>query len=710
MNRAGVFGLPEALGLVRGPVLGPFDGQRVEVWLREGEPAIAVLVEGYPGDLRGLHRLAWSLGCSHAIARRQDRTVLIEADESPEGPVPARALELGAGDLARRLATASDPAPIPGVVRELVRLAGVWRDRLLRRCLAGHLDWTETGLNLAVETPIAGLLLGAGGGGGTEARMHRELEASGVVIGAVPPGLLALAWDLHLARGVRLAGADAVIGQRPPVDRAGADRLVLRRFAAWAGTDAMDVGSVFVPACGAGRLLLGCGDWAATHSMQLYALDPDPRAVLFATALVEREFGSGLHCTVRAGHPLVEADIDDDPLARMIPGDARARLQPADWSRLFGGVDRFDRVLIGNPAVPLTLRTVVQRYVQGRYGTAGAGTDPALLLVEAGARRLAPGGRMYALYPATAYRAPTASAFRRWLAKRAEALVAAPGYCAVRAAAEPLAAPLLAGPLDGAPPVLRTYPRSALNPGSWTLADPARDALIARLEAGAARLGDVLLGGVRCPAPVALDPGELIGARDRRRLLRADRRAASAIRPVITPEDVVRFGTARRASLFVIAAPLPPRARRAALELGIAPPGTDLLPPPSGPRLLFAEGASAPAFLCDRFGRAVPTPGVGTIAPADPFLAGLLHAAPMAVLIAERCPGGLSARCLARLPVRLPDPYDERERQIGDEIATLAGQRLAIEGRGGADAESHREAVEAAIDRAVERLYGVSSS
>jgi hypothetical protein len=172
---------------------------------------------------------------------------------------------------------------------------------------------------------------------------------------------------------------------------------------------------------------------------------------------------------------------------------------------------------------------------------------------------------------------------------------------------------------------------------------------------------------------------------------------------------VVRFGSVRTADRFVIAAPLPPRARRAALELGLVPPETALLPPPSGPRLLFAEGAPAPAFLCDRFGRAVPGPGVGTIAPADPFLTGLLHAAPVAVLIAERCPGGLSARCLARLPVRLPDPYDECERRAGDEIAALARERTALGGREEPGAEPRRRAIEARLDRAVERLYGISS-
>ena len=527
---------------------------------------------------------------------------------------------------------------------------------------------------------------------------------------AVPSDLLALAWDLHLARGVRLSGADASVGDRPPTDRAGPGRTVLRQFAALARTDADGVGRMLVPACGAGRLLLEFGRWAATHNIQLYALDPDPRAVLFATALVEREFGSRLPCTIRSAHPLVETDLYDDPLARLIPEDAQARLRPADWTSLFGGVDCFDRVLICDPAVPLTRRTAVQRYIEGRYATASGGTDPALLLVEAGARHLAPGGSVLALYPAAAYRAPTAAAFRRWLGARADALVAMPGYCAVRASATPLATPLLAGGFGEGDAVLRSYPRSALDPASWIVTDPARAALLARLETDGAPLGDVLLGGVRVPAPAVLDPAFLIDVRDRLLLLRADRRAARAIRPIVAPGDVVRFGSARTASLFVVAGPLPPRARRLALELGLAPPETDPFPPLSGPRLLFVEGARTPAFLFDPDGRAVTTAGVGTIAPGDPFLAGLLHAGPVTALIAARCPGGLSARCLARLPVRLPDPYDDGERAIGEEIAVLARQRLFLGGRDEPGADDRRRGLESAIDRAVERLYGISSA
>jgi hypothetical protein len=698
----GLFARLAGPGLARGPVVGPFDGQSVEVWLHDGEPAVAVLAEGEADDLAGLRRIAWSLGCSAALAPRGGKVVLIETADPPGAPIPSRTITTipGGIDVA--------PAPVPGVVHALVRLAGTWRERLLRQCLAGHHDWDEAGLNLAVEAPIAGLLLGTADSGSAAARMQAELGAAGVVGGAVPPGLLALAWDLHLARSVRLAGADASVGPRPPADRAGPERSALRRFAAWAA-DADDADRVLVPACGAGRLLLACGERAVTHSLQLYAIDPDPRAVLFAAAVMEREFGDRLSCTVRTAHPLVDADLYADPLARLIPRDARARLGPAEWPSLFGGVDRFDRVLIADPAVPLTRRTAVQRYVEGRYATAGTGTDPALLLVEAGARRLAPGGRVLALYPAAAYRVPSAAAFRRWLAPRTEALIGLQGYCAVMAAAEPLGAPILAGGLRSGAPALRAYPRSALEIGSWTLADTARAALLARLEVGAAPLGEILLGGVQPPAPVELDPALVIDARARRRLVRADRRAARALRPVIAPEDVVRFGSARAASRFAVAGPLPQRARRLALEIGVEPPGADLLPLPAGHRLLFAEGALAPAFLCDPFGRSVPMAGVGTIAPADPFLAGLLHAAPVGALIAERCPGGLSARCLARVPVRLPDPYDERERRAGDEIASLARERISLAGREGPGAEVRRRELEAAIDRALERLYQIPS-
>lgn len=704
MNRGaapdGLFARLAGPGLARGPVIGPFDGLEVEVWLRDGEPAVAAFAEGDPDDLAGLHRVAWSLGCTAALAVQRNRVVLIGTAGPPAEPAPSRDAGLSRIDAV--------PAPVPGVVLALIRLAGTWRERLLRQCLAGYRDWTEADLNRAVEAPIAGLLLGATGGA-VASRMRAELAAAGVMIEAVPPGLLALAWDHHLARGVRLTGAYASVGERPPADRAGPDRSVLRRFAEWAGTDVDCVGRVLVPACGAGRLLLACGGWAAAHNIHLYALDPDPRAVLFASALVEREFGSRLECTVRTAHPLVGADLDDDPLARLIPEDARVRLRPADWSSLFGGVDLFDRILIADPAVPLTRRTSVRRYVEGWYATTTAGTDPALLLVEAGTRRVAHDGRVLALYPATAYRVPTAAAFRRWLAPRIDVLMAISGYCAVRAAAEPIATPILVGAFDEGLPALRPYPRSALRTGSWTIADPARAALLALLEAGGAPLGDVLLGGVRAPAPAALDTALLIDARDRFLLLRADRRAARAIRPLIAPEDIVRFGSARAASRFVVAGPLPARARRIARELGLEPPETDLHPPPAGPRLLFAEGARTPAFLCDRFGRAVPTAGVGSISPADPFLAGLLHTAPVAAVIAERCPGGLTARCLARLPVRLPDPYDERERQGGNEIGALTRERIAIGGRGGPDAEDRRREIEGAIDRAVERLYQIPS-
>ena len=91
-----------------------------------------------------------------------------------------------------------------------------------------------------------------------------------------------------------------------------------------------------------------------------------------------------------------------------------------------------------------------------------------------------------------------------------------------------------------------------------------------------------------------LDPALLIDARDRRRLLRADRRAARAIRPVIAPEDVVRFGSARAASRFVIAGPLPPRARRLALELGLAPPEAEPLPSHRRGRASSSRRALAP--------------------------------------------------------------------------------------------------------------------
>jgi hypothetical protein len=73
--------------------------------------------------------------------------------------------------------------------------------------------------------------------------------------------------------------------------------------------------------------------------------------------------------------------------------------------------------------------------------------------------------------------------------------------------------------------------------------------------------------------------------------------------------------------------------------------------------------------------------------------------------VARRCPAGLSPPCLARLPVRLPDPYIGRERDLGEEIEVLARERIGLAGRDGPEDAARRRALEDRIDRAVERLY-----
>ncbi len=692
-------------GLEPGTLSSAVEGMRCELWLREGEPVVLVLVEGDAGDRMLLHRLAWSAGCPIALVLLEGGIGWVETASSPADGLrpPIRGVnpETLPACLARLV-----PSPVPGVVETLVELMEAWRARTLRRALAERADWSEEELSLAVEAPLVDLLLDGGGTGPAYARMQAELDRAGVILPLVPPGLLALAWDRHLCRSIRLRGADAgVVGGAE--SGPGPDRTVLRRFAQWAGEGPEGLRRVLFPACGAGRLLLLMAEWAAAHNIQIHALDPDPRAVLFASRLLDRDLGARVSWIVRAANPLVGIDLFDDPLARLIPPDSRARLRAMDWETVFSGVRQFDRVVIGDPVLSMTRRQEVRRYLEEHYATAGAGTDPALLLVEAGARHLTVTGRVFALYAATALRAGRAAPLRRWLAPRTEASVASsdPGYIAVRAASVPVEGPIGSGSLTRDPPVLRAHPRSALNIDGWTIHDPATAALRRRLEAESAPLGEILLGGIGLPPPVALDTAYLIGADDRRRLLRADRRAARVLRPVIGPEDLVPYGTVSGASRFLITGPLPKGARRVARELGVAPSAPSrLVLPPIGPRLLFVEGTRTPAFLCDRDGRAVLTPGIGELRPASLFLLGLLHSGPIAALLADRCPGGLTARCLLRLPVRLPDPYDPREQALRDRITGLVRERLAGNGSTGPNMVRRQE-LESAIDDAVRELY-----
>lgn len=691
-------------GLEPGPSSSVVDGVRCVPLVKDGEPVALAIVEGGCTDPGIIRRLAWSSGCPAALVSRCDGIEWVPTASSPvEGPAPL-ARTLGLERLPSCL-TGLAPSPVPGVVRTLVELMDGWRARFFRRALAERTDWTEEALSLAVEAPIVDLLLGGGETVPAHGRMQAELDRAGFVLPLVPPGLLALAWDRHLCRGVRLRGGESTIVTIRDCGP-GPDRAVLSRFARWAGECPGGVRRVLVPACGAGRLLLLIGEWAAAHGVHLYGIDPDPRAVLFASRLLDRVLGGRAAWAVRAASPLVDLDFDENPINRLVPADARVRLRATDWETLFGGVRLFDRVLIGDPVFTMTRRPEVRRYLEERYATAGPGADPALLLAEAGARHLAEAGRVFALYRATALRAGRAAPLRRWLAPRAEASMASSDseYIAVRATPHPIRGPIEAGSL-GSSPIPRSYPRSALNIDGWTIRDPAAAALRDRLEAGSAPLGEALLGGIGPAAPVEIDPDSLVGADDRRRMLRADRRAARVLFPVVGPEDVVPYSTAEDAARFLLVGPLPTRARRIARELGVVRRVAPLPFPSAGPRLLFVEGAGAPAFLCDRGGRALARPGIGELRPASSYLVGLLHSAPIAGLLATRCPGGITSRCLSRLPVRLPDPYDPREQAVRDRVTSLVRERLAENRATTPGSAIRRRELESAIDLAVRELY-----
>ncbi|KAF5043587.1 hypothetical protein DSECCO2_500700 [anaerobic digester metagenome] len=695
-------------GLLPGPVLS-VDGCRYRAWLRDGE-TVVVADDGDTDDLVKLHRLAWSSGCRCALVSRQGRIGYIDTVSAPSNLTLPRLRELGAPRI-RSILASMGPCSMPGVVDVLVERMERWRGSTLRRALAERADWTEGDLSLVIEMPILDLLVGNGWSLTPKGQMAADLERVGVDLSIVPPALLALAWDCHLSRRLRLLGGEpTLVGSA--MESPGPSRALLSKFASWAGSESKNVRSVLVPICGAGRLLLSIAGWAQAGGMRVFAIDPDPRAALFATRMLSRVAGDALSLVVRSANPLVEEDLFDGVSGQLIPRDARSRLRAVDWETIFGGVREFDRVLVGDPVLTMTRRREVRRYLEERYRSGGSGTDPALLLTEAGARHLNPGGRVLALYTASVLRSSRASMLRRWLAPRTEVCrlsdLDQQGAVALRIAPDPVETPIVTGILSDDHLATRVYPRTALHVDGWSFRDTRAAEQRRHLVTGCASLGEVLIGGIRPAQPFACESALLVGGDVRQRLVKADRRSARVVRPVIGPEDLVRFGTARGATRFVIVGELPPRASRVGRSLGVSqelPP--DAVPPPSGPRLLFADGAPRPVFLCDRQGEALTSPGIFELFPANLFLFGLLHSSLIGRLIDERCPGSVTARCLSRLPVRLPDPYDPPERKLGDRIASLVRARIGTKGTREQDRQ-RRTTLESAIEEAVEDLYGLS--
>ncbi|HOT94702.1 MAG TPA: hypothetical protein PK089_05895 [Methanoregulaceae archaeon] len=683
-------------------------GRQYRTWQRGGEPVIMVAEDGDAGDAVQLHRLAWTFGCRWAlVALEIDRIGLIGTTSPPSAQAPPRLRVIDAPRL-RTILAGIQPCSNPGIVDVLVERMGEWRRRNLWRALSDRTDWNEEELLLSVEMPILDLLTGERSGSRAGYQMDAELASAGVDPALIPPGLLALAWDRHLSWRLRFRGGEPTLVPSA-LAPSGQSRALLWEFARWAGEESGDAHSVLVPGCGAGRLLLHVARWERAKKIRLYAVDPDPRATLFAARLVERVSGGPLSLSVRTANPLVEQDLFDGPLGQLVPGEARSRLRPIDWENIFDGTREFDRILIGDPTLTMTRRQEVRRYLEERYRSAASDTDRALLLAEAGAARLSPGGRVLVLYPSSILRSERALLLRRWLAPRTESYRISsfdPEAIALKVAPDPIDEPIVMGRLDGDPSDVRAYPRSILQANGWSFPD------IRTMErrrwvvpTGCTPLGEALVGGIRPAEPFVCNPSLLVGRDVRRRLVRADRRAARNIRPFFRAWDLVRYGTERDAVLFLIAGTLPPRAFREARRLGLS---TDDLcgsvPPPSGPRLLFEDGMKRPVFLFDRSGGALTAPGIAEVVPGNLFLLGLLHSALVGAFLDERCPGGVTIRCLSRLPVRLPDPYDPRESSLYHRIVSLVRARIGPVT--GVERDQQRcRAMESGIEEAVEHLY-----
>lgn len=696
-------------GLTPGRPVLPGDGLCYRAWLRDGEPVVFTGDEGDGGDPAMLHRLAWSSGCRCAIVVEQGRFGLIDTVSAPSDLVHSRVRYLDTFHVHPFMA-AMEPGTMPEIVDVLVERMEAWRGRFFRRALAERADWTEEELSLAVERPIIDFIVGDGSIPPPAGQMQADFERAGVDLSLVPPGLLALAWDRHLIRRLRVQGGESsLVGTAQEVP--GPSRMLLSQFARWAGSESKEIDSILVPGCGAGRLLLHVAGWAVVGGIEIFAIDPDPRATLFCARLLGREAAGSLTFIVRSGNPLVENNFFDGAPGQLIPADSRSRLRAVDWETIFGGVKEFDRVLIGDPVLTMTRRPEVRRYLEEQYRSAGRGTNPALLLAEAGARHLNPGGRVLALYSCSILRSDRGTMLRRWLGPRTEVSCVFSldrSEVALRIAQEPVEGPIVTESLVSGHNNRRAYPRTALQIDSWSFDNALTAERRRSLVTGCASLGEVVVGGVRPAQAFTCDPALLVDVEVRRRLMKADRRAAQVVRPVIGRKDLVPYGSAGDAPRFVIAGNLPPRAARVARRLGII---VDIplsnVPPRSGPRLLYEDGTRYPIFLYDHYGEALTSQGIAEVLPANLYLHGLLQSAMIRSLLDNRCPGGVTSRCLSRLPIRLPDPYDPRENGLGDRIASLVWDRIMTKGGRESDRQ-RRKSLESAIEDAIRDLYGLS--
>lgn len=393
-------------------------------------------------------------------------------------------------------------------------------------------------------------------------------------------------------------------------------------------------------------------------------------------AFSEQVFGDLAH-TIQCGNALISPEIIQDESWMFCPPRERYAFRTFTWHDNFPEIfatGGFDAVISNPPEGLLEDREWIQQYFQRHYLVFHPLADRSVYFIEKGISLLKTGGTISCIISNRWFRGSQGSPFRRFLkTKQIEEIVdsclmgtkkAGVGPCILRLSNCPPVHPFRVILADvrfsSKPDDFRCAPgfpvdQILLDDGGWSLTDTRVESLLNKVYGNCLSLSDFVMGQVHIGIETRSCEGFVIGADERKNLIKKDSRYKKFLRNLVNSRDISRYHAGRTGNylIFIPAGwtkthtgaennpwqwfrqkyPLIARHLKKLSECTVIHGDSDLWWEIAGnndfwqvkkPKILFRHHFSKPVFAFDE-GLAVVDSTVCTIASSSLYLLGLLN-------------------------------------------------------------------------------------
>ncbi len=303
---------------------------------------------------------------------------------------------------------------------------------------------------------------------------------------------------------------------------------------------------------------------AVTRMLLLFRLlEKNKQPQSFDFLAFSEQFLGDLAHTIQCVNALISPEITKDESWMFCPQRERYAFNTFKWHDSFPEIfatGGFDAVISNPQEGALENREWIQRYFQRHYQVFHPLADRSVYFIEKGISLLKTGGSLSSIISNRLFRGSQGSPFRRFLkTKQIEEIVdsslmgtkkASVAPCILRLSncspAHPLCVILADVRFSSKPDDFRCAPRFPmdqilLDDGGWSLTDTRVENLLKKVERNCLVLSDFVMGQVHQGIETGPCEGFVIGADDRKNLVKKDLRNKKLIRKLVNAREISRY-------------------------------------------------------------------------------------------------------------------------------------------------------------------------